>query len=180
MPRSFFFKASPAGLEQVSQIARLVDAALAAGGLAVKIEAAGKAHSAQSWQALRSVAFEPAGLYALFVFFGIERPDGIQSCGMTQFGLPDTCIRHAAFDDARDLAESFEWYQLVEAPTLIEGHTFSTSPEDRNWTMTRGRHLHQDDEDIDFDPGVWCLEPVPEPEPAASWTSLLRHLRPWK
>lgn len=169
---SVVFLKAAAGFDQVSQIATLVDAALAAGGLAVKNEAAGKAHSVESWQVLRSIDVEPAGLYALFVCFGIERPDGIQSCGMTQFGRPDTFVLGASFDDALDLAEAFNWYQLVESPTLDEGHMFSTTAEGQPWKMTHGSHLYQDDGDIDFGPGVWCLQPEPSTSPQPRKTRL--------
>ena len=105
---------------------RAAAAVLDAGGLAVKVETAGLAHTAAQWQEF-CAAQAQHGVHQAFVVY----VSGAQSysCGMHNLGLFDASftvadVAHAA--DAVEVLRTFNWYQISESPQLEPGQNFAT------------------------------------------------------
>jgi hypothetical protein len=115
----------PANTASARAIAQAASALLDAGGLAVKVETAGKAFEAAKWREL--LAIEEAGpLWELFVAAVIKAPNGaLFTCGMHNLGLKDALVRDLPPADAMQLLREFTYFGVVEQPTLAVGHTFS-------------------------------------------------------
>lgn len=97
---------------------------LKAGGFAVKIENSGVAHSKEVWLELQN-NHEYSLIYSHFVNL-VGDNDLFYSCGMQLFGLPDVItMSNLASQDAADLIDHFNLYNLVERPTINNGETFS-------------------------------------------------------
>lgn len=106
-------------------VAQAAVAMLDAGGLAVKVETAGKAFEAAQWQAL-TAAEEAGALWELFVAAAIGTPEGaFFTCGMHNLGLKDALVRHLPAADATQLLREFTCFGVAEQPVLGPGHTFS-------------------------------------------------------
>jgi hypothetical protein len=117
-----------------------------AGGLAIKVESSGIAHTISKWRELAQDE-TPAALYRAYVVL-VHRDDTHYSCGMHNLGY-----REAIAD-----LEAFLGYTLLEHPTLEDGHTFSRGP---NTTRCRLRSepctLYPDDW-LFWNPyGMWHL-----------------------
>ncbi|MFD1872639.1 hypothetical protein [Hymenobacter bucti] len=115
----------PASLASARAIAQAAAALLDAGGLAVKVETAGKAFEAAKWREL--LAFEEAGpLWELFVAVAIKSADGASfTCGMHNLGLKDALVRNLPTAEAIQLLREFTYFEATEQPKLAVGHTFS-------------------------------------------------------
>ena len=113
-------------LNHARQMMKVGQTLLQAGGLAVKVETSGVAHSAQRWQSLAATsATETSPLYCAFVNL-LEGADYAYSCGMHNFGLPDVSLPQNA--DAQTSAEAlhqFNQYQINALPRFEEGDLFS-------------------------------------------------------
>lgn len=99
---------------------------LDAGGIAIKVESSGVAHSARAWRAL---ADDPAevSLYRAFVMLiGSQR--GVYSCGMHAMGMLDALVVGIEAQVGARVAEGFLLYTLIDRPALAEGQTFSLGP----------------------------------------------------
>jgi hypothetical protein len=111
----------------ISQARRMMNAGsalLKAGGLAVKVETSGVAHSASRWNQFAESA-ELFPLYCAYVNL-ISGDQAIYSCGMHNFGLPDVSVcDEIGEEQATQLLNHFNCYQLEELPPLEEGHYFS-------------------------------------------------------
>jgi hypothetical protein len=101
-------------------------ALLDAGGMAVKVESSGIAHSGARWREL-ATSDDPFDHYTAFVTL-IGRADCFYSCGMHSFGLPDSAVpRDIDIQEAAQLLNVFNRYLLVQSPALVDGHTFSVA-----------------------------------------------------
>jgi hypothetical protein len=115
----------PATSTSARAIAQAASALLDAGGLAVKVETAGKAFEAATWRQLLAVE-EPGPLWELFVAVAIKAPDGASfTCGMHNLGLKDALVRNLPTAEAIQLLRGFTYFCVVEQPALAPGHTFS-------------------------------------------------------
>lgn len=142
------------------RLVRFTEVISRCGGIAVKLENSGIAHEWERWfSLLRSDS--PFDTYcASVVLTGDERY--YYSCGMHGFGLPDAQIsRSFDIQEAADLLNQFNYYQIVEKPSLESGHTFSLtadSPRFRIESLTDERHP---DDDLFHNPhGLWNLTRV--------------------
>jgi hypothetical protein len=111
------------------QMLKLGQTLLQAGGLGVKVESAGIAHSAQRWQSLgQSLARETSAtspLYCAFVSL-LEGTDYISSCGMHNLGLPDVSVVPFTDQEAEaTLLHQFNQYQIENLPAFQDGDLFS-------------------------------------------------------
>jgi hypothetical protein len=144
---------------QQERILKFTQVIQQAGGIAVKLECAGVAQPWERWFSLLSgTLFD---LYcAAVVLLGDER--GYYSCGMHQFGLPECRVPLSLpADEAGELMNQFNFWQIAERPHLANGHTFSliaSSPHFRLLLEPDMRH----EPDIPFhNPyGVWRLDQV--------------------
>jgi hypothetical protein len=130
------------------------------GGYAVKIESAGVAYTWEVWQDLMS-SDNPFDQYRGVVAL-IGGEEHYYSCGMHHFNLPDCQIsRQIPISEAAETMNRFNYYQIVENPTLASGHTFSLTEDTPLYRLTLipdGRH--EDDELFRNSNGIWDMEKV--------------------
>ncbi len=126
-------------------------------GAAVKVETAGIAHSWMEWN--RLLAGSPFDLYCAFVVL-IGDSEHYYSCGMHQFGLPDCRVASSLSPDAAaDLMNRFNYWRIMEKPTLESGHTFSTAPGSPHFQLNLERDMRYEPSDPFFNShGIWTLE----------------------
>ena len=120
-------------LASANALMRAASAVLDAGGLAIKVESAGLAHTSAQWQEFCGTQAEHSAHQAFVVYVSGSTP---YSCGMHNLGLFDaSCAPHqrqgdailpANTNDAVELLRAFNWYQITEAPQLEEGMSFAT------------------------------------------------------
>ncbi len=99
-------------------------ALLKAGGLGVKVETTGIAHSPYAWHKIcdELYAFRAHRAFVLVVS-GRE----VYSCGMHNLGMKDAIVDDADSDDAAELIRSFTWFMFTEKPTIRAGQTFAVA-----------------------------------------------------
>ena len=126
---------SDVSLAHARQMMKVGQKLLQAGGLAVKVETAGVAHSAGRWQALAAAADETSPLYCAFVNLQAG-DDYAYSCGMHNFGLPDVSLpANADAETAAQVLHHFNQYQLEALPQLEEHDLFSMSEDAPRYAM---------------------------------------------
>ncbi len=142
-------------------IAYAAAAVLRAGGLGVKVETAGKAFSPEDWHRHLAEEESPA-LYPMFVVDSITDESGaVYSCGMHNLGLKDTIVGGADFQASVDLISAFSYYQLVDAPTITSGQTFSVDAEAPVYRIAEEKSQPSAGYELFENPyGVWRLTRV--------------------
>ncbi len=98
-------------------------AVLNAGGLAIKVETAGLAHTAAQWQEFCGAQAKHSAHQAFVVYVSGSTS---YSCGMHNFGLFDATVASPQANDAVELLRNFNWYQITETPQLEAGQSFAT------------------------------------------------------
>ena len=147
-------------IERATQFLHAADALLAAGGLAVKVESAGKAFSAADWHELNADAGLGALLQAFVTYVGSE--GNFYSCGMHNLGHPD-CVIDAPVEprDAAELMHMFAGYLLMENPELHAAETFSIAPDTPAYRLLKDPCTRFDPDEPFYNPyGVWRLVPA--------------------
>ena len=131
---------------------------LHAGGLAVKVESTGVAHSLTDWQTL-TAASELSALYYAYVTL-IGDHERFYSCGMHNLGLPDAIIPGTLLpNQAAQLLETFLLYLLLEQPSLKQGHTFSVDAQGPRYRLRFAPCTLYETDDPFYNPyGMWMLE----------------------
>ncbi len=145
---------------------RCARALLKAGGMAVRVESAGVAHSPEQWIRL-SESDDAFDIYSLFVML-VGGDDRYYSCGMHNFGLPDAAVPSAlGVEDGGALLNFFNFYQLVENPVLRDGDTFGADAGSSRHRLTRESYLdgYDPDEPLYNPHGLWSLRPAEAPAP---------------
>lgn len=145
------------GPEAAKKMVALSRVCLDAGGIGVKVEAAGKAFSDEKW---RELSESPLNIHQQMVLHLVADEIGFWSCGNHQLGYPDTFVETTDFDTAVIVARTLEQFQLYEKPELGDGHTFSTDADSPKWRMEHVPHPYTDDTQIDRSLGMWRLERV--------------------
>jgi hypothetical protein len=142
------------------RLAKFTEVISRSGGIAVKLETSGIAHEWERWfSLLRSE--NPFDHYcASVVLTGDERH--YYSCGMHNFGLPDVQIsRSFDMQEAADLMNQFNYYQIVEKPSLESGHTFSLTADSPRFRIELLMDERHPDDDLFHNPhGLWDLTRV--------------------
>lgn len=135
-------------------------ALLNCGGLGVKIESSGVAHSAAQWREL-AASEDPFDLYTAFVTL-VGNRDGYYSCGMHNFGLPDCKIGNGLPpEEAAPLMNNFNFYQVSELPQLESGHTFSLESGSPVYRVTLEEETNYEADHPFHNPfGIWHLETI--------------------
>ncbi|WP_165390895.1 DUF4261 domain-containing protein [Pseudoduganella lutea] len=143
---------------------------LKAGGLGVKVESSGVAHSPRAWRGLVA-ARHLFGVHDAFVLY--VRGAHVYSCGMHHFGLPEAMVDEADVDDAAELLRTFTRYLLDENPTIRAGQTFATAADAPVFRIVEGVPIDYDADSLFRNPhGMWRLElirPDVRPRKAAAW-----------
>jgi hypothetical protein len=161
---TFYVVGEGGSLEAARGIMRVVCGVLRAGGIAVKVESAGLAHTAEVWKQLAVEAeTSDAALYHAYVT-RIEQQDAdlYYTCGMHNLGLRDVVVQDALPpQEAASLLETFALYTLLERPGLESGHTFSVNAQaPRYQVLAEPCELYPED-DLFYNPfGVWQLSPA--------------------
>jgi hypothetical protein len=116
----------PGGARAAAESMMLTAAAvLKAGGLGVKVETSGIAHSADRWHGLVSDLANFSAHEALVLYV---RGQQIRSCGMHNLGLPEAAINAGAPGATVEVLKTYTRYLFAESPTIHEGQTFSVEP----------------------------------------------------
>ena len=113
-------------LAGANALMRAASAVLDVGGLAVKVETAGLAHTATQWQEYCGRQAQHSAHQAFVVYVSGASS---YSCGMHNFGLFDASVNSddpKQFHDAVELLRTFNWYQISESPQLQIGQSFAT------------------------------------------------------
>ena len=145
----------------------LMDAArvlLDGGGLGVKVESSGVAHSKSIWPDLCDDTDMGAKLHAMVAFVGDD--NSFYSCGMHHFGLRDVVVQDT-LDPlvAGKIMEGFCSYQLMEAPAMLDGETFSLQEGEPRYQLHREPCHEFAEGDLFHNPyGIWRLVPHTESE----------------
>ncbi len=128
------------------------------GGFAVKVDSAGVAHEWERWRAALTSG-NPFDLYRTFVTL-IGDSNHYYSCGMHHFGLPDVEVeRTVEINEAADLMNRFNYWQIAEEPKLASGHTFSISADAPRYRMTLDSDTRHEPEHFFHNAnGIWNLD----------------------
>jgi hypothetical protein len=135
-------------------------ALLKAGGLGVKVESSGIAHSPRAWHdfvASRHL-FSAHDAFVLYL-----RGAQVYSCGMHHFGLPEATVDLVDSDDAPELLRAFTRYLFSENPTILAGQTFATSKNAPVYRVVTGTPMDDEPGSLFRNSyGTWRLEGVQE------------------
>lgn len=157
---TIYIIADAKGIEDVKEIVDVVVGLLKAGGLAVKIESSGVAYTKEDWYALQ-LNKDLFPLYSHFVTL-IGEDECYFSCGMKAFGLPDVVTpSNIDPEEAADILNNFNLYNIVENPNFNNGETFSVGEDTPVLKITTINDFRYDQEDLFFNPfGLLELKPV--------------------
>jgi hypothetical protein len=109
--------------DQARVLMRAANGVLLSGGFGVKIESAGKAHTAAAWERLCEDCTLLDLCSAFVALAGEDR--SYYSCGMHNLGLPDAMLEaDVGAGDAGFVLSWFNKYLLFESPTIKSGQTF--------------------------------------------------------
>ncbi|CAH0230728.1 hypothetical protein SRABI96_02669 [Peribacillus sp. Bi96] len=149
-----------ADISDTGNVTDLIDAGAAilrAGGLAVKIETAGIAHSKMDWLQLHHNP-DILSVYAHFVTI-IGEEDYYCSFGMKAFGLPDAVtLNTMSPKEAAALLNTFNYYHVGERPLFTNGETFSIQKDAPNYILTGLQDFRYEEDNPFYNPfGLWNL-----------------------
>lgn len=143
-----------------SRIEALMGAAAAlikAGGLGVKVESSGLAHSPDQWLDFSANTHLLSAYRAFVVTVGGEAP---YTCGMQNFGMKDVRMP-AGIPNAAKLASLFTWYLFSEEPDILPGHTFSAAPDAPKYIVEEATPIaYQSGSLFTNEFGTWQLVPT--------------------
>jgi Domain of unknown function (DUF4261) len=151
---------SNVSLTHARQMMKVGQTLLQAGGLGVKVETSGVAHSSQRWQTLANAADETSRVYCAFVNL-VEGTENDYSCGMHNFGLPDVSLPKP--DDSASAAQvlhQFNQYQLNALPEFSDGDEFSVDENMPRYSLSFEACEDREPEHPFYNPfGRWHLTP---------------------
>lgn len=137
---------------------RAAAALLAAGGMGVKVESSGVAHSPRQWHALAANldSFSAHDALVMYVAGG-----EIYSCGMHLLGLPDAITVGTDLAADAELLRVFTRYLYRETPVLRDGQTFAADAASPVYQVRRDRGIVYPADSLFTNPyGYWRLEPA--------------------
>ncbi len=122
---------------------------LLAGGLGVKVESTGIAHSPRAWlEFCDNIHLFTA--HQAFVLY-VTGPD-VYSCGMHNLGLRDAITSGVDKAEAVELLREFTRYLFTESPTIKAGQTFGVAVDAPVYRIGN-------DEGVQYDPGSLFTNP---------------------
>jgi hypothetical protein len=154
-----YLRATTGTFNSAMEIAQAGGALLKAGGIALKVETAGKGFDKERWLNCLEDLREP-DLYDMMVVDSLANDDGtFCSCGMQNFGLKDTMVANEDFQDAVDLIRIFSFYQIVDKPTIYANQTFGLGADAPSYYITEELNQPYKDIEIFGNPfGMWRLQ----------------------
>lgn len=117
--------AKKTGLESVKELIRAVSDILRAGGLAVRIDTTGIAHSKESWLELERNVEDVVEVHRHFVTL-VDYESFYSTFGMKSFGYPDVLAPSVSNrEDSLAAVGSLSFYMVAQNPLLNSGETYS-------------------------------------------------------
>ena len=156
---TFYLIAEGGSIENAQAVMQAANAILKCGGIAVKVESAGVAHSAAKWIELTEDELPTTVMEGFVTYVGGD--DYFYSCGMHNIGFPDAVL-HADVppDEAARCLDVFLKYLAFEQPTIHENETFSISADAPAYRLQKSRCEMFEGDDLFHNPfGVWNLKP---------------------
>jgi uncharacterized protein YegJ (DUF2314 family) len=148
----------------------LATAVLDAGGLAVKVETAGVAHTAERFRHYAAARTTLALYDSMVVLVGGE--DFHFSCGMHNFGLPDASVDASlGLEGGAEQLHAFNQWQLLNGPRIKEGDAFQAAETDPAFRLTHHPFGYEPDDLLNNPHGRWHLQPVPPPPNSSRFKS---------
>ncbi|QDT10858.1 DUF4261 domain-containing protein [Planctomycetes bacterium K23_9] len=146
--------------DSAKTLMRFAAALLDCGGIAVKIESTGIAHSAQRWRELTQDGSPPALMRAFVTYVGSA--GSFYSCGMHNLGLPDATLEADVMPEtAATLLDTFLLYLISESPEMSDDETFAIDDRSPRYTITKAECTEFPPGNLFHNPhGVWQLRPV--------------------
>jgi hypothetical protein len=135
---------------------------LRAGGLGVKVESAGVAHSAETWRAMTAEAHDMEAVLAAFLAVVGDPEQGFFTCGMHNLGLADAVVPASLDPEAAvDLLDVFTLYIASDEPDLESGQTFAADEDAPVYELEHQPCAHFPPGDTFHNPfGLWALLPL--------------------
>lgn len=144
---------------QAEALMQAAAALLDAGGLGVKVESSGIAHSPSAWRDLCADLhlFSAHRAYVLY----ITGPQ-VYSCGMHNLGLRDAIVENDGDTaEAIELIRVFTRYLFTESPIIRAGQTFGTGRDAPTYRLSDDVGPHYEDDSLYANPyGFWRLVPA--------------------
>lgn len=147
-------------VSQKSRIANFTEVLSLCGGISVKLETSGIAHEWKRWFELLRSTNHFDQYCASVVLVGGE--NHFYSCGMHNFGLPDSQISNEGdASAAAEILNQFNYWQIIDKPVLESGHTFSLTPDSQYYRLSiTGDNRHREDDLFHNSNGLWELSEV--------------------
>lgn len=144
--------------EQIEWIATATRLIKDLGGYAVRVESCGAAHDWERWES--ALHGDLNDLYCLGVVAVVDA-DAYTSCGMRHFGLADCKVSSGIpMAAATEVMHHFNLYRLAQAPTLLDGHTFSVGDEGQVFRLAQEADPREADDPLFNAEGFWNLVAV--------------------
>jgi hypothetical protein len=147
-------------MEQRSRLKDFTEVIARAGGMAIKLESSGIAHEWDRWFTL----IDSENLFDTYCASVVLVRDeqNYYSCGMHIFGLPEAQVSNSTpIDEAADLLNRFNIWQILERPELESGHTFSLTADSPHFELELITDERHPDNDLFHNPqGIWDLSAV--------------------
>ena len=144
--------------EQRERVGKFTEAIRWAGGIAVKLESAGIAHTWETWLArLRGSMFD---LYCCAIVL-VGDKSSFYTCGMHHFGLPECEVPNdMGTAKGADLINRFNFWRITERPTLKSGQTFGLAADQPHFQLELRSDARHEAEDLFHNShGIWFLHP---------------------
>lgn len=148
------------GLSELHRLHAFIKVCLKCGGLGVKFENSGVAHSKNTWLSMKFHENTLELMQTHIMLIGDE--NYYYSSGMHIFGLPDTAVP-VSIDNrqAGYLLTEFNHYQIFESPDFQDGQTFSTDADAPYYRLqVKNDWIYADLECFENPYGRILLEPV--------------------
>jgi hypothetical protein len=129
------------------------------GGIAVKVESCGIAHTMERWNELLSGNLFEA--YCAGVVL-VRDDNYFYSCGMHHFGLPECEVASTTpIEEATHLMNQFNFWQIHDKPKVSPGETFSLTETAPRFRLSLAPDPRSDKDDLFHNThGVWRLTPA--------------------
>lgn len=150
--------------EQRERVAKFTGLVRQAGGIAVKVESAGVAHTWEAWESrLSGSMFD---LYCCAIVL-VGDKQSFYSCGMHHFGLPECEVpRFMGVADGADLINRFNAWRINDRPMINSGETFSLAANELPFRLELRPDSRHSAGDLFHNPhGVWFLTRATNAEP---------------
>ena len=147
-------------LSQRERINKFTSVLKNCGGIAIKLESTGIAHTWERWSELVN-SENLFDAYCTCVIL-VSDDDVFYSCGMHNFGLPEAqAPSQLGLDIAAQTINNFNLFQLCDEPKLAEGHTFSLSDDSPRFRITSTSDHRNDPDDLFHNEnGLWSLTQI--------------------